>query len=376
MKHGHKLILIIFVLIIAISSIFLMLKRDKKSANQNDENTTGDNISSESELSVGFENSVFVQTEDGNIDKIDIVKGTVEKASALERYDFSGFSGLPEDNIDNTKQSNMIVSKDKQKAIVNDLVCDIAQKKCETSNLLSQSYQGLDPNLQKENGSLWWFKWDSVKNILYGYVASDAVYVCDTQNKKCDKSVNDGASHIVIQEGTFSPSLEKFITINQHDKENIETGKSWELALYASSDLTKPLKTFDISVIISRDEIIAYDSVQSVAWSGDEKKLAIGTARRIFIFDFESGGLSLAYVAPTNEEGDFYWDSSGLFLSSDAKFIAFIDESDERVNSSLAGVADAETELDSIAVNVLKKIDLENSNKVSELFRGPGLSFQ
>jgi len=339
-----------------------------------------------------FENSVVLESEDGEIDKIDIYSGNILKANALDKLDFSEFAGLLK--TEGVDQGIVIVSNDKQKAIVtyvpneneiesqsilstDEYVCDIAEKKCEKSIFLSQSYEGVGDNLKK----IWWSKWDSVNNFLYGNIVDDnlgdiaPVYACNTQSKKCSKT-KEANDSFIIPAGSFSPSLNSFVVINQHDQVGVETGKNWELLLYANNDLENPLRTYDISVIIDRDENVAYDSVYSVAWSQDEKKIVIGTTRRIFLFDIDSGGLSLSYVVPVDGEGDFYWDSNKLFLSSDAKVIAFIDESDEEVDLPTETVVDDEAELESVSINVLKKIDLENSNKVTEIFRGPGLSWK
>lgn len=397
MKNSYKFILSSFILIIAIGSTFLVLKRDKKSTNNNNSN---------SELVRVFkEDKEIVQTDDGEFKNINIVDGTIKMASALERHDFSDFSGLPKlgmNDTTDTVQSGVLMANDESKAIVTigvnsilvddlqknteitEYLCDIKEKKCEISNILSQSYDGIDDNVQKENESMQWLKWDSVKNNLYGFrtdnsAGSFSIYVCDIQNKKCNKtdeinSSADGAGQVIVPSGIFSPSLEKIALAHQDKQINSEASKSWELLLFANNNLTTPLKTFDISIVIDQDENAEYNGVRSVAWSGDEKKLAIGTTRRIFILDIESGSISLAYVAPADEEGDFYWDESSLFLSSDAKLITFIDEDNEV--SDLDDTAEAIDELDSPSINVLKKIDLENSNEISELFRGPGLSLE
>ncbi len=394
MQKKYKIMLGgVFVIIIMAMIAGAMKNNQEKGASGNKNNTH--------QADEAFENNVIVQSDDAT-DKIDIGTGTVAAANAVEKEDFSEFAGLPKMGMDGTRdieQGITIISNDKSKAIVtvvdyaleknenqsvgsqtilktSEYLCDIAQKKCEASNLFSQEYQGLD---KKKSGSIWWLKWDSVKNILYGNIEDEKfgsiapIYACDTQIRKCNNTggievITDDDEHAIVPEGSFSPSLENFVMIKQHDKINVETGKLWELELYAADNLEKPLKTYDISAIIDRDENVAYDSVKSIAWSGDEKKIAIGTARRIFMFNVESGSLSLAYVAPTDMEGDAYWNSSELFLSPDAKFIAFIDESDEET--------DAINEEDRMPINVLKKIDLENSNKITELLRGPALDWK
>lgn len=363
-----------------------------------------------------FDQSVLVQTDDGAISKVNVVSGKVEDTSFLERGDFSGFSDLPFETGEQEKSydQSIIVSKDKNKAILtissydaledgeisgnlqllassDDYLCDILQKSCQKTDLLTKTYEGLDIDAQKEGVYFVWTAWDSAKNILFGHFATDdegdvsPMYECEIEKNSCistadyDSQKSGGAS-AVIPTDAVSPSLEKFVMIAQYDTPNQETGKKWELLLYNSSDLSSP-KAYDLSAIIDYDESVAYDSVRSVSWSGDEKKIAIGTTRRIFMFDIESGVSSLAYVAPNDEEGDFYWDNSKLFLSPDAKSIAFVDIKEILTDDSLSGdsagdnfdeiIADTD-----ISVNALKKIDLENSNQVSELLQGEGLALR
>lgn len=395
----NRLILSSIVAIIAIALILVINRENDRSSDNEKQNDISEN-SDYSTSNIVFDNKLVVQSDDGAVIKIDIETGAIEDTSFLEQRDFSEFSGLPileKNDVSIVEKGNVMVSNDKSQAIVvinitalpsntlqesREYICNVMQKKCAASNLLSQSYQDLDSSLQKQEGAFWWLKWDSKNNNLYGIADNGAgqdsiVYICNTQDKKCNKTgknipFNSEDDHIVVPNGTFSPSLEKFVTINQYDRENAETGKTWALSLYASNDLARPIRTFDISAIIDRDENVVYDSVQSVAWSGDEKKIAIGTARRIFTFDFEANSFALAYVAPIDEDGYFYWDDSAVFLSADAKFIAFIDEADNIDYESNS--EDDEIEISSI--NVLKRIDLQNANKLSELFRGPGLVFE
>jgi WD40 repeat protein len=151
---------------------------------------------------------------------------------------------------------------------------------------------------------------------------------------------------------------------NQHAKPSIEFGKQWDLLLYSSNDLSKPSKIYDISAAINQAEDAIYDGVRSVAWSKDEKLLALATNSRIFMFNFETGALSSVYADPATGESDPSLDSSALFLSSDGKYVAFIDS------------VDTTNEVGDEAYNVLKKIDLEKNNEVSELLGDYGLSLK
>ena len=407
-KKNYIAFVIVAIFVLAILATIL-IKNNKKNVN-----APAASLSDEQDVAMvdkNIEDTVTAQDDD-KISKVSLTTGQLVDATTLDKEDFNGFAGLPvfgEVGNNDTEQGPVIISNDKRKAIVpvsvfdtsaksNQLdeaqpiistaeyTCDILQKKCETSNLLSQAYQGLDPKLQVKYGSMSWVKWDSVKNILLGHLSSDSlgdvspVYVCDTVNKKCDKtegfdSLKAGDQKAVAPEGMFSPTLAKFVMINQHDKPNEETGKTWDLLLYASNDLVKPLKTYDISVIIDHDESVAYDSVSAVSWSQDEKKIAIATTHKIFMFDVESGGLSLAYIEPATDDGDFNWDNSRIVLSSATDSIMFVKQVDEVVAPVVAGASD-DDQPDPTYINALEKIDLKNGNKVSELLRGPSLSIK
>jgi len=195
------------------------------------------------------------------------------------------------------------------------------------------------------------------------------VYVCDTQTKLCNKtegfdSLNDAEVSAVVPADAFSPSLKSFVMINQHAKPNVEKGAQWELLLYASDDLSKPEKSYDISAAINQSEDAGYDGVRSVAWSKDEKQLALATNSRIFTFNFETGALAPVYTDPAVGEVDPSLDSSALFMSPDGKYVAFIDS------------VDTTNEVEDEAYNVLKRIDLENNNEVTEILGDYGLSLK
>jgi len=355
--------------------------------------------------------AVLVSTNEA-IEKINLATGEKMPASALEQEDFSGFSGLPKLGDvwrPDIEQAGVLVSNDKSEAIVtvtpydssqtsnnnsdaqpvlstDNYLCDIARKSCQRSDLLDQNYQGLDPLLQKNGDAFVWFKWDSAKKLLFGHIlASDGpgaspVYACDIQNKACVKtegydSQKQGDARAVVPEGAVSPSLGKFVMVNQHDNPNVETGKQWDLLIYEGTDLSKPARSWDLSAIIDHDASVAYDSVWSVAWSSDEKKIAIGTTRRIFMFDVASGSLSLVYSAPADSDGDPYWDSSALFMSPDSKYIAFIDSSPDQLDDTDTAT---DQQTNDSSLNALNKIDLQDGNVVSEVLeeKGLGLKFE
>lgn len=406
LEKTKKYLVFAVVFVAVISLVIFGVIRSRRMATPNDKTLAVDK---------NLENSVIVQTDDGTVSKVDMASGQVISANALEKEDFSDFAGLPQLSDEQKKNSDqsMLVAGDKSQAILtitlydtskkpaaagglpilsaDDYLCAIVQKICQKTDLLTKEYQGLDAKLQEDRNAFVWTAWDAKRNLLLGHIISNEaedvspMYECEISTGSCIFTVGydsqkTGNSTAVIPTGAISPSLEKFVMVAQRDLPNQETGKNWSLLLYDTNNLLNP-KAYDISVIIDHDENVAYDSVHSIAWSADEKKIAIGTTRRIFMFDTESGGLSLAYIAPTDSEGDFNWDSSRLFLSPDATAIAFVDTKDTLVADATPSDgtddnANETVEDTDISLNVLKKIDLQNANKVTELLQGEGLSLK
>ncbi|KKQ43729.1 MAG: hypothetical protein US63_C0045G0003 [Candidatus Moranbacteria bacterium GW2011_GWC2_37_8] len=331
------------------------------------------------------------------IQKIDLLSGEIEPVTAVEQEDFSSFSGLPELGINGNEyfeKSNSLLSLKEDKVLVEisvysiglenlefvdpdsiirieEFVCDVAKAKCENSDLLSRQYQGLENSIQKDP-SFVWSGWDSQKNLLFGNLqsneneAASLIYVCDVEKKIC--AADEKRDFVnYAPSGLFSPRFDKVVIVSGSEVDGAISIKR-DLVLYETADLSKPVRYYDISSAFGNDKDASHDSVQSVAWSKDEKHLAIGTSRRIFVLDLERNSLSLAYLAPNDDENDYYWDYSSLFLSSDAKFIAFVDSVDW-IEDELSDLDAEET------MNTLKKIELENK-KVIQLYSGLGLSLE
>jgi hypothetical protein len=392
-------VLIIGACVLLIGVITAVVRHGKKESSVSNGNSGTQAPKSDAVLAAR-DGGVLVETDEGT-EKINLVTGEKMSMDVFESEDFSGFSGLPKvgnDGKRDVEQAGALVSKDKSKTTItiatydnsqtaddqggvligsDDYLCDIAQKNCQKTDILSQTYQGLDEVLQKDDQSFMWSDWDSSKNLLFGRTLSTngpdiaPVYACNTQIKICVRTEGAGLQNqenrrIMVPEGAFSTSLGNLVMVSQNDDPNSSVGKKWELFLYSGDDLSKPVRNYDISAIIDDDESVEYDSVYSVAWSSDEKKIAIGTARRIFMFDVESDSLSLVYLAPSDDDSDPYWDPSALFMSPDGKFIAFVDSSPDQPD-------DIE---DGSSLNTLKKIDLEHENMVSEMYEEKGLSLK
>lgn len=349
---------------------------------------------------------ILIQASEG-IQKISVSTGKTEAVSGIEQEDFSGFAGFPKLGIIDSKdfsQEIVLTSQDKSKALVtvvaydspaatsttqvdsqkmlsaDDYLCDIAQKKCESSKILSDEYQGAGFFSETDKVFMWWSGWDSAKNILYGNLTSEKtgnaspVYACDTQTKKCSEtlgydSMKKGDVSAVVPGGALSPSLQKLVMIVQNDTPNEVTGKKWELLQYATVDLSKPAMRMDISQAISTNENVAYDSVLSVSWTKDEKKIVMATSQKIFMLDLETKKMQLIYDAPFDEEGLTSFDGNGVVLSPDDKFVVFTDGEDVIKDEN-----DENSDVD--VINVLKKIDLIQNSEVTELMRGSDLSLK
>lgn len=409
-----KIVLAIFLAIILVGC-FLYINKDKNSdkSASSEKKAATDSKTAQEKTPAYFPEYALVKT-DTTVERAYVSTGKIEPADMLEQENFNGFSGMPKLGISANKkeileQGGVFVSKDRSKAVVTiiaydakdvsnktdesqpilrleDYICSIAEKSCQKTDIFIQDYQGIEP---KEKENLLWSTWDSARNLLFGHLVlngmdSSPVYVCDTQNKTCNKTekINSLAAESerrVVPRGSFSPSLDSFIVINQHDVPYMEKGKLWELNLYASSKLSEPLRTYDISTAIETDEKFSYDSVYSIVWSRDEKSIFFATMRKIFKFNLETEDLSLIYTDPSEEESDvsdsveLNLDSSALFLSPDEKYLAFVDSA---IDENEEEDATIEEDPDEASFNTLKRIDFGNKNEVTEILSDRGLSLK
>ena len=409
-----KIVLVIFLAII-LTGCFLYVnkKKDNNKDSSSEKKVTTESKTTQKTTPAYFPEYAVVKT-DTTTERAYVSTGKIEPVDMLEQENFNGFSGMPKLGInankkENLEQGSVLVSRDRSKAVVTIIaydakdvsnkddesqpilrvehyLCSIAEKSCQKTDILTQDYQGIEP---KEKDNLLWSTWDSAKNLLFGHLVlngSDAspVYVCDTQNKNCLKtekinSLTADSDRRVVPRGSFSPSLDSFIVINQHDVPYVEKGKLWELNLYAISKLSEPLRTYDISAAIEADEKFSYDGVYSIAWSRDEKSIFFATMRKIFKFNLETEALSLIYTDPFEEESDvsdsveLNLDSSALFLSPDEKYLAFVDSA---IDENEEEDATIEEDPDEASFNTLKRINLGNNNEVMEILSDRGLSLK
>lgn len=316
----------------------------------------------------------------------------------LKPYDnpltnLSNFSGLPEETKNeqvSVINSTRLVSQNKTKAIIisvtydataepsgfdgslpilkaSEFTCDTITKKCSPTDYLESAYKatGLYGNWYGYT-SIWWFNWDSAKNILYGHLTGEGVgnaspaYTLDLNTKTLKQTIgynsfNEKEKRAEVPSGAFSPSLSKLVMIDENwGRDNSES--KWDLLLYDISDLSKPLKKIDISSI--KDEGYRSDRVHSVAWSADERTLILETQKQIHTLNLESGKTNLIYTDTTKDPVGLWLDFNAVRLSQSGRYIVFVDY-DKRSNSSRGNKLNT----------VLKAIDLDNNNNIIELLR-------
>lgn len=285
---------------------------------------------------------------------------------------FSGFPIEEKTNKTSTFVSRFFYSKDKSQAIVSlitvditapqsefdgsqpvlekkEYLCVLSLKQCQPSKMLSSA--------EESERAVVWFRWDSSKGLFYGHSAGEGIgnsspIVIFDANKKISQKTSGygleyyGEKRAEVPSGAFSPSLQKFIMVDE------DKGNNWKLLLYYSDDLSQPFHGFDISSL--KDKNNRYDRVSSVDWSTDEKLLAIGTESRIHTLNLETGQISLKFEDKTVAKGGLYWDSNDLQFSPSNSFIVFVDyvySSDDSSNP----------------LEILRAIDLKNNDKVHDI---------
>lgn len=328
---------------------------------------------------------LFKKGLDGNSYKIDLIT----RVLTPYKNDFENiksFSGFPADKkTDKTDYfvSRIFYSKDKSQAIVTllgvdrtvspsefdgsqpiiekkEYLCILSIKQCQPSDLLF---------FAEESGKdIHWFHWDSSNGLFYGHPAgegvgnSSPVVVFDANKKTSQKTSGYGLEYYgekraEVPSGAFSPSLQKFIMVDEGKGKNWkpEGGNNWKLLLYYtnkehSDNLSRPFHSFDISSL-EKDK---YNRVSSVGWSADEKFLAIGTDSRIYTLNLETGQISLKFEDKTVAKGGSYWNFNDLQFSPSDRFIVFVDyvyPTDDPSNP----------------LEILKAIDLKNGDKVNDI---------
>ena len=301
--------------------------------------------------------------------------------------DLKTYSGLPSETTNgktNVGMEMLILSQDQTKALVTfstrdatkelnefdgslpllsvaEFICESATKKCSETDILAAAYKAAGVSGDWfQNRILWWTKWDSVKNTLYGHLngegigSASPVYIFNINNNSLQQtigynSMDKKAKKANVPAGYLSPSLNKFVMTE-------EDGNVLNVLLYNSTDLTAPLKKYDVSVAYN-DKSAGAGTIHAVAWSVDEKMLVLETQEKIFTLDLDNDEVSLKYTDVTKEKGYLKLDSYGVDLSASGRYITFVE-----YGQKMAGDKS------------LKAIDLNNNNTVIELLREEGLS--
>jgi len=290
------------------------------------------------------------------------------------------FSGLPQETKNKQTSVSMtrtLLSQDKTKAIVvfttfdetqepggmdgslpalktEEFICDIMARKCSATDSLASAYKAT-------NKMVWWYKWDSVKNLFYGHLSGEGVgnaapvYVFNLNNKSLQQTtgynlLDKKEKYARVPAGAFSPSLNKFVMVELNSNK-------LDLLLYESSNLSAPLKKYDVSSV--NDKTYDESVINSVAWSADEKNIVLETDKQIFTLNLENGEISLKYTDTTQDESGLWLDFNSVDLSPSGRYIVFVDY-DKRKTSHME--------------TVLTAIDLKDNNKAIELLREEGLS--
>lgn len=296
------------------------------------------------------------------------------------------FAGLPKEKIDKeiiVEMSRVILSANAKQALVvfttydhtsepsgfdgsypfiknDDFVCDVAEKKCAPTDLLKYANESVSEISEYYRiDQQPWYVWDSEKNLLYGHLnvlGSDGspVYIFDLTSKILRytlgyNSRNKNEKSAVVPNGAFSPSLSKFVMIDNSD---FSKSRTWHLMLYDSADLSMPIKKYIIS---TRNKDGRFENISSVAWSSDEKTLVLLTGREIFTLNLDNGKNVLIYSNPNSI------DSNGVVFSPSNRYIIFL------------GYEEVWADEDGVNY-ILKAIDLQNGNKVIELLHEKSLS--
>jgi len=302
------------------------------------------------------------------------------------------FIGLPKE-VKNKQTSisltRTLVSQDKTKAIVvfttfdetqkpsefngslptlkaDEFICDIATQKCSTTDSLASAYKATGlAGKWFGGGMLWWYKWDSVKNLFYGHLSGEGignaspVYVFNLNNKSLQQttgynSLDEKEKRAGVPAGAFSPSLNRFVMVESNNNK-------WDLLLYESNNLSAPLKKYDVSSM--NDTAYNGSGIDSVVWSADEKTLVLETNKQIFTLNLENGEIALKYTDTTQDESGLWLDFNAVDLSPSGRYIVFVDYDKRKTLYS-------ENKLET----VLKAIDLKDNNNVIELLHEEGLS--
>lgn len=341
-----------------------------------------------------FKDSIKVSRADGSYE-IDVASKKMKPLND-RLLDLSLFKGLPE-KTDEVLNNIVALNPDRSKALVastvldksseskefdgsipvssaSEFLCDTIDKTCEPSDILKSAYAGIGGKDEWFNNDqiIKWHGLNTNRGIIYGCsIGSNGgvspVYAYDYSGNSLQKSSNFESSEAIdkkadIPYGAFSPSLNKFATIYHFSDK-------WYLYLYDGANISEPLKKIDIT--LAKDDLDEDNEVDSVAWSPDEKTLALATDTQIYTLNLDNEELNLRYTDMVAEENtaDIFeqgMDSSSVKFSSGGNYVVFVDYDTESV------VPDGKK-----FNTVLKAVDLSNDdNDIIDLLKEENLSLE
>ncbi|GEM_PF-4039159 len=195
-------------------------------------------------------------------------------------------------------------------------LCDAVRKGCEPADYFV--------DLQKTPANAW-LRWNRTKRLLAGHASGEGVgnstpvviaSLPDENGNMQVASTTYGIGDARVPSGNFSPSLSQFlIQVN-------ENATSTALALYSSDDLLRSKELISIQTIL--DASGDY-TVRSLAWSQDERKIAIGMQKQIYLYDFMTKKFTLLFddTTPTGVGVDWEWNE--LRFTESGRYIVFQD---------------------------------------------------
>jgi WD40 repeat protein len=357
-------LIIILILVIVIAVIIFSWKC-------NHIKDSGNTISTE-EKNVGDEKPFGIFKSGTNDAKgyymVDIATKKLTPTNDPDTIDFTLFTGLPKkvETAEISTNFNKVYSQDKQQLIVlvytienikdqnrepgstsilkeEHFICMMDSKSCTKTDILTQA--------RKANSRFSMVHmWDTQKSILLTHPSGPGIgdagpvfmYNYKTQTLTTTEASNNKQVQELqrVPEGSFSPSAKKFIIIDA------PTDNQFKIRLYNTNDISKPERIYAVSEFDWNT-----NNVDSVAWSPDEKTLAIGTDKKIYTLNFNTGEIVLRFTDESLNTSYSYWDKYRLEFSSSGRYILFVDHEGK------------EKGLDN---DILKAIDL-NSNQIIEI---------
>ncbi len=186
-------------------------------------------------------------------------------------------------------------------------ICEIVNRTCIPSNALIDAYQSVnttDPLF--EYSKVKWVRWDSVKNMLYGFssyltkVSSQPMYIYDMNTRtlntfRNDASIDDNSPENVSN-GFMSPSLSLYAVQSELNAKKY-------ISIYDLHQPDKLLSRHDISTLQNSVDIF---DIKVIGWSHDEKKIALIYEKDIFVLDTTTGDISRVQISEDNFDFGYF----------------------------------------------------------------------